>query len=260
MVLGENSDLSSFFTKPGIRLLQEGHIQTPAYITWTEIVENYSERHLTVERDKLPAFSGLASEYHRLTGHQYLAGLWKQDILFLLLWMVHPSTSSPTRRPREYRGPSWSWVSLDGPVSYHRARGIFYEFVAQVKDVSVQIAGSNLFGETQSGRISILAPIVKIQWHQKQQNPREERQQFHYRFIATTTQDCEVLPQEWSGNIFFDVTSESMLTAWCLQITTAVHLLLEPIDLNLLEFRRIGIINSEFINIQSDCTRLVTIV
>jgi hypothetical protein len=168
MVLGENSDLSSFVTKTGIRLRQKGPTQTPTYITWTDIVENYSERHMTVERDKLPTLSGLASEYHRLTGHPHLAGLWKQDILFLLLWMVFPSISSPTRRPREYRGPSWSWVSLDDQVNYCPARGLFYEFVAQVKDISIQIAGSNLFGETKSGCISLLAPILKVQWHQKQ--------------------------------------------------------------------------------------------
>jgi hypothetical protein len=42
---------------------------------WNESVRDYSKRHLTFERDKLPAFSGYAHSIQKYVGGKYLAGL-----------------------------------------------------------------------------------------------------------------------------------------------------------------------------------------
>jgi hypothetical protein len=48
---------------------------------WTGLVQTYSETNLTKTTDRLPALSGLASEFQRVTKARYLAGIWREDML-----------------------------------------------------------------------------------------------------------------------------------------------------------------------------------
>lgn len=83
--------------------------------SWGDIVENYSQRHLTVEDDKLPALAAVAERYAEIAPvTEYLAGMWRQDLLLQCLWRVWDPKK--TRRPKSYRAPSWSWAALDGEV------------------------------------------------------------------------------------------------------------------------------------------------
>jgi hypothetical protein len=58
------------------------------YVFWWEAVKVYSKCELSREEDKLVAISGLAKEVNRALGgqDQYLAGLWRRDMLSGLLW------------------------------------------------------------------------------------------------------------------------------------------------------------------------------
>jgi hypothetical protein len=114
---------------------------------WMRIIEEYSNRKLTVETDKLVAISGLAQmmsesmtpRYRLLEGIQrrawqlwqkgtlrpkatYLSGVWREGLPRQLLWCIEYPTqvdnSFQHTRPLEYRAPSWSWASIDGPVCY----------------------------------------------------------------------------------------------------------------------------------------------
>lgn len=87
---------------------------------WSMLVKNYTKRQLTYERDKLPAFSGLAGVVQALTKDRYLAGLWESNLIDGLLWKVDPSGSA--KYPRKYRAPSWSWASIDGEISMNFER------------------------------------------------------------------------------------------------------------------------------------------
>jgi hypothetical protein len=79
---------------------------------WWTIVEEYSRRQLTRQSDKLPALAGLTEFFKIRTGDTPLAGLWKENILFGLLWHVcRPVTLSPVDAI-----PSWSWASVRGAV------------------------------------------------------------------------------------------------------------------------------------------------
>lgn len=67
-----------------------------------QTVSEYSRRALTDNKDKLPAFSGLAQRFHQSFGGdsaEYLAGLWSTDFPRSLLWSLHhsvPSRSIPS--------------------------------------------------------------------------------------------------------------------------------------------------------------------
>ncbi|VTT81616.1 unnamed protein product [Fusarium fujikuroi] len=54
--------------------------------SWYRLVQLYGQRHLSVPSDKLPAISGLASIFAERLGDQYLAGLWRSDLMVGLCW------------------------------------------------------------------------------------------------------------------------------------------------------------------------------
>lgn len=83
-------------------------------------MENYSVRRLTISTDRLPALSGIATEFSKILNDSYVFGLWKSDLHLGLLWRqtrptpTPPSVSSPTAPGI----PTWSWASLDQPVHW----------------------------------------------------------------------------------------------------------------------------------------------
>jgi hypothetical protein len=87
--------------------------------SWTKIVEEYSGRSLRIPEDKLPAISGLATKFGSATGFVYIAGLWKETLMYDLSWQ---RDSDLRKVPSTWLGPSFSWVSFQGAVSYRFAR------------------------------------------------------------------------------------------------------------------------------------------
>lgn len=87
---------------------------------WAWIVETFTRSGLTVLGDKLNAMAGIVSHIKSQTNGEYLAGLWRQTLVYELLWETKsPETSF---RPLPYRAPSWSWVSVEGAVQYSAER------------------------------------------------------------------------------------------------------------------------------------------
>jgi hypothetical protein len=86
------------------------------FCAWTHIVEEYSKTKLTYDTDKIAAISGIAKESQEVTGDEYLAGLWKVDLLDQLLWAVCDPESSTRIQP--YTAPTWSWASMNGTIRH----------------------------------------------------------------------------------------------------------------------------------------------
>ncbi|KAK3897221.1 hypothetical protein C8A05DRAFT_19975, partial [Staphylotrichum tortipilum] len=82
-------------------------------------VGDYSARQLTVSTDKAIAIAGVASIVHQNTRLTYAAGLWKELLLFNLLWLP---AGDPVPRP-VHRAPTWSWISVDGKVTHQLPDG-----------------------------------------------------------------------------------------------------------------------------------------
>ncbi|KAH8890115.1 HET-domain-containing protein [Thozetella sp. PMI_491] len=83
---------------------------------WHGIVEQYSKLDLTKQTDRLPALSGLASRMSRFLG-AYHAGLWESSLFYDLAWRVDKLCDS-LYCSKEYRGPSWSWASVNTAIRY----------------------------------------------------------------------------------------------------------------------------------------------
>lgn len=84
---------------------------------WQELVQSYSARELTKYTDVLPAISGLAQRVQQITGFEYYAGIWGEEMATGLLWEVaRDFTEQRASVPVEYTAPSWSWASVQGRV------------------------------------------------------------------------------------------------------------------------------------------------
>ena len=149
-----NEYLPDGFTKRlGSGLLQKMRKLQFLQQWWARVVHLYTSAHLTFARDKLPALSGIARRIHSQKGGQYLAGLWREEnIEAQLCWRVH----EPTTRPTTWRAPSWSWASVDGPISYTPTQqGICDDHYAHVVDASVTPLAGDVFGELSAAALHI---------------------------------------------------------------------------------------------------------
>ncbi|ETS78806.1 hypothetical protein PFICI_08659 [Pestalotiopsis fici W106-1] len=100
------------------------HTSEERWSTWTHLVETYSQMRLTYDTDRLAALSGIVKEVQRNTGDEYVAGLWKKDLLLQLLW--HSKYLYSSNRTQQYTAPTWSWASTGTAVWHGLTPDRFY--------------------------------------------------------------------------------------------------------------------------------------
>ncbi|KAF2005842.1 HET-domain-containing protein [Amniculicola lignicola CBS 123094] len=131
---------------------------------WYDIVEHYSERHISFADDKLVALAGLAEEVANRAGWEYAAGLWKDNIQRMACW--HRFASEHGRRPSKYRAPSWSWASVDYASSLWNHLDIL---ATGIVEVSAEPEVESLpFGKVRSGYMKLHCSSRKAILHQGQ--------------------------------------------------------------------------------------------
>lgn len=125
---------------------------------WTAIVKQFSKANLTDGTDKLPALSGIAKHQYEGTGEDYLAGMWKQDLVRQLGW----STARGERRP-EWRAPTWSWASIDTETtlrSYLVGEQHAADVYVQVLHAWTELEGPDPFGPVCGGELRLSCPFM----------------------------------------------------------------------------------------------------
>ncbi|KAK5657965.1 hypothetical protein OQA88_2517 [Cercophora sp. LCS_1] len=123
----------------------------PWIADWCQVVQAYSGRSLTYPSDRLPALAGLAAHFGKKLHNPwdpdmstYLAGMWKESLAMQLSWFPDYTSRRPSRPgdpwpsplrtastlqdvgPADYLEdwlPSWSWISLSGPLHYRYSSG-----------------------------------------------------------------------------------------------------------------------------------------
>ncbi|OWY55930.1 HET-like protein [Alternaria alternata] len=88
---------------------------------WHIILMRYTKCRLTFLKDKLVAISGIAKLFREPLSDTYCAGLWIRRMPTELLWTRGiwdlPKPALPKAKLDSYQAPSWSWASMDGPVT-----------------------------------------------------------------------------------------------------------------------------------------------
>ncbi|GKZ16707.1 hypothetical protein AbraIFM66951_000056 [Aspergillus brasiliensis] len=166
------------------------------YMTWYQLLEDYASRDLTYDKDRLPAIGALAEFFHAKLKGQYCAGLWREDLLFGLLWSFHngelyagpykePLTTSTERSqvrslgyqyihnteryapmdvtPKQ-REPSWSWIGADtyAGLGWPSRWKDDYTFLARIGNVRAHGQVHNVFGHVEGAELTLDAPYRHV--------------------------------------------------------------------------------------------------
>jgi len=119
---------------------------------WNCVVSIYPQCELTFEQYKLVALAGVARAMKVQMGCDYLAGMWRTELERNLLWSV----DSIFRRPRDYRTPSWSWVSIDGEINNpKRGSNAKSKFKIEISSVSTQKKSADEMGQVVGGALKV---------------------------------------------------------------------------------------------------------
>ncbi|KAH7395486.1 heterokaryon incompatibility protein-domain-containing protein, partial [Cadophora sp. MPI-SDFR-AT-0126] len=134
-------------------------------ISWYDIVYDYTRRDLTFSNDKLVAIAGIASIVGTCIQDEYYAGLWKHDMPRALLWSPYeeetlPNAPHKSSLPPIYRAPSWSWASIDSPISCFLCRErLPNPPIAEVLNMSTTLVGQDVYGQVSAGTLTIRGPL-----------------------------------------------------------------------------------------------------
>jgi hypothetical protein len=181
-----------------------------ALATWQNMIEEYSKRTLGESTDRLPAFAALAKAFGIYLGlgpEQYLAGLWAFDIHMQLQWR-RPRYALKNWRCNKRNGPTWSWASLEGTVSFDHPRDSKSRNTLEVDYKECQIEWKSpefKYGEVLFGKLKVKGLLRRLSltngkfmgWHHGEQRD-------------------VLLPLK----AYWDCNEERDHEFWCLEIST----------------------------------------
>jgi hypothetical protein len=200
---------------------------------WYRLMEDYMSRQLTEGTDKLPALSGLAQSFQKaIPSGQYLAGIWSQHLPHSLLWRMKSIQIS--QRSIEYRAPTWSFLSLDGVMSYEsqmlyagggdRAEDMPSDFafkgLLEILHSNIVPSGTDVYGSINVGSILLRGSLLKVEL--RSQSPSDKE---HVKWHIVYTSEGTMV-----GVCFADVADEPDvgLRAWCVGVRPESECSLAP--------------------------------
>ncbi|KIM97205.1 hypothetical protein OIDMADRAFT_57839 [Oidiodendron maius Zn] len=139
--------------------LQANSAPEKLYLQWQTAVRDYTHRNLTYDTDKLPALSGLAEVFKHHLNDEYVAGLWKNNLLYDLLW----HGSGNFKETVSYLAPTWSWACIDGPITFPGIgkSDTKWRPIAYVRHVMVKPLTSTVTGQLIGGHLRLSGFLIK---------------------------------------------------------------------------------------------------
>ncbi|KAI7779795.1 hypothetical protein LA080_000293 [Diaporthe eres] len=154
---------------------------------WYRILNEYSLRQLSFESDRLDAISGLAERLSRITGDEYIGGMWRSSLLECLQWRTNTQNRGKEAiRQTRHRAPTWSWASCELlPRSGSKRLLVTNDYATRSKSLTAirilgvmwQCEGANRFGSLSEASLTIMgrplrgfaysggkAPVFEEEW------------------------------------------------------------------------------------------------
>jgi hypothetical protein len=117
-------------------------------------------RKLSRATDILPSISAIAEKFQAVLGDDYLAGLWKTDLKRGLLWRRRIFSNLIAHPTAEYRAPSWSWASVEGPIDHGFMVNDYVTYHLKVHEVQCTRASPEIaFGEISEGWLLVSGQV-----------------------------------------------------------------------------------------------------
>ena len=162
-------DVSKFFaacsaqrTSTDLALPPDDETVNLAYQVWGKIISLYSQGELTHETDKLTAIGGLAKLMDETLLDDYLAGLWKRNLVAQLLWYSCDG-STDAKEPGPYIAPSWSWAAVNGSiVNSYVAPKEGSTTLAEVMDAYTNTVSGDKYGQVTRGCITLRGKLARL--------------------------------------------------------------------------------------------------
>jgi hypothetical protein len=132
---------------------------------WVQcVVSPYTARLLTEQTDRIVALSGVAQVIESCYNDQYLAGLWRTDVVNGLCWYRQRTDEPPSRRPAEYLAPTWSWASVNSHVRWSHWYIKSSESDIEIIDAKCTQSMNSSTGAVQDGSLNISGPLIQGQY------------------------------------------------------------------------------------------------
>lgn len=119
---------------------------------WATIVGYYTEMNLTKDTDRPVALAGVIDIFRPFWGANCY-GLWHIYLPVELLW----TAKADTVRPPGQRAPSWSWMSLEGSMTYQHCH-----FKYGVDVLVTQFVG--IERKEHETQLHLTAPLLRATW------------------------------------------------------------------------------------------------
>ncbi|KAF4975680.1 hypothetical protein FZEAL_7570 [Fusarium zealandicum] len=153
------------------------------YKQWyLEVATQFSGRRPTYLSDSFPALSGIAQTFALVLNDEYVAGLWKNDLINGLFWKWDGSLASSFSKLMEsfkspYVGPTWSWVGrVEGEFGMGKVKGFgpggYQQYPegssaalrvhCDVLEVQTSPAGIDKFGRLSSAELLLKARVYPL--------------------------------------------------------------------------------------------------
>ncbi|KAF4333103.1 heterokaryon incompatibility [Fusarium beomiforme] len=163
-------DPSDYIGRVGWYRYREADGNSAPHLLWFRIVEVYTASALTIPSDKLIVCSGIAKRMAEIVQDDYVAGMWCRYLEGELLWLVQGNHQAGRwTRPKEYRAPSWSWASIDGPITPGEPR--IQDSLIMVEDYHLDYWTSDKAAAIRGGWLRIRGVLKKTTLERKSPTP-----------------------------------------------------------------------------------------
>jgi hypothetical protein len=181
---------------------------------WQTLCSHYAYRELTFPEDKLPAISGIASNIAKKVQSDYLAGLWRNNLVHDLFW----KTVTVATKPKKYRAPSWSWASIDGRINwpFWRASSTCSKCILYwtLLDAQTTPVGLDPYGAVRDGFLKVRGTLEEVKvtqlsrgWSQNSWRLTYNEEEIGYVNLDIESKDIQL---HWREN-----TYQAILVAKC---------------------------------------------
>jgi hypothetical protein len=134
---------------------------------WSSVLEEYTPLDLMFEKDRLPAFAGIASLVESFEPGRYVVGLWEKELPYQLLWELQQTSFIGIHMPEmdiEHRRasiypPSFSWTSWITQIEYYHT-AIRPIPMCEVVEIKTVVPGLHKYGEVTYAHIKLKGQLV----------------------------------------------------------------------------------------------------
>ncbi|KAJ4289282.1 hypothetical protein N0V88_007033 [Collariella sp. IMI 366227] len=166
-----------------------------SHLSWAGLVEEYMGRDITRQSDRLPAMGAVMKRIAERKGWSPLWGMWANALVESLGWQSKTMDSGEgmacSPNPGHY-APTWSWASVDGPISYVGVKGMgglevtdpmIYDL--EVRSVNAASGLIRVAGQAFLARLN-----CKVEHHQpvagEEQTERKREPRYRYEILGVS--------------------------------------------------------------------------